>query len=294
MTTRNLVAILATSIIGFAAATASAQNPSFDPTIGQIIIGFKGINGLAGNSVEVAINTADTYRDATGNITGIANIGSLLTSTYGAGWYDSTDLFMGAAAVWSNANPPSTLLNLDPERTPYLSKARNSVGIEGTANSTINNITASTLGSASNSIISLAGRIEQTGTGAANVFNDAALTNTWGDQNVISGSGTQSTTYGVTGGISFRFGNGDFGYSIGNQEGGIDLYRFQSVNDIAGQYGEGGDIGVGEFVGTLTIDNLGNINFIGLEAIPEPSTALGLGATALLGMALRRRRTVVA
>lgn len=295
MTKKHIVAVLATSIIGFAAATASAQNPNFNNGTSQIVLGFQGINGFGGtNVVEVALDIAPNYRDASGNINNITNIGSLLTSTFGANWYESSDLFVGLGTVNTNIQPPEGTLNGDPDSTVYVSKARNSVGNEALAGSTIANATLGQLQTAANNLVSLQSRIELNGTQAAQTYTKST-TNTWEDYNQTNASGVQSTAFGfVTGGTQYRFGAGNLAFSNGNQEAALDLYRFQAGNDLPGQYGEGNPNGVGEYQGFFTIDNLGNVSFITATPVPEPSTVFGLGATALLGMVLRRRRTVVA
>jgi hypothetical protein len=288
------VAILATSIGTFAAATASAVNPDYTPNTQQVILGFQGINGFGGTDVvQVVLGSANIYRDATANIPNIVNIGSLLTSWTGSStWYESTNLFWGLGTVWSNGNPPADLYNGDPDQTVYISKARTAVGSELIKNSTITTPTGSQLGSASNALISMGGRIYNDGTSGAQTYAKS-LTNTWEDYNVTSNAGVQSTAFGfVAGGTQFRFGAGSFGtFSTGAAEGALDFYRAQRVNDIAGQFDEGGIVNVPQYEGIFTINQAGDVSFI--APVPEPSSALLVGAS-VLGMAFRRRRTIAA
>jgi hypothetical protein len=66
----------------------------------------------------------------------------------------------------------------------------------------------------------------------------------------------------------------------------LDLFRVQTRNDVAGQYGFGEATNAGDFLGTLTINQNGQVGFL---AVPEPSTA-GLLAVAAVGAFARRRR----
>ena len=298
---KNIAALaLAVSVSAIAVTSASAQNPFFQS--GDLIMGFQLKQGNGSDRV-VMLNLGDTatiFRDATGSINNVANVGALLDQTFGlaAGnsvpWYENTNLFFGAAGAWSNANPPDALQNGDPQQTVYMSKSRTAVGNELVKNSTLVTPSSSNQIFASNNIVSLNGAFEsQLLTPQGSLAT--SLANTWEDFTPTSTTGAQSTAFtAFTGGIQQKFLAGSYGtFSNGAVEGALDLYRGQAVNDIAGQAKEGGAIRVPQFQGILTIDQAGEVDFV-VAAVPEPSSALLIGAASLIGVASRRRRSVAA
>lgn len=286
----KLLSLAALALSGLAVASATAQNNSFQN--GDLILGFQSKGGT-GSDQTVLINlgnTATVFRDATVTLDNITNINTILTTTFGAGWFDNTNLYFGAAGVWSNIAEGS-LQNGDPEQTIYMSKARTAVGNEAIKNSTLVTPSASNQTAASNNIMALNGAFEIQPT-AAQVTIPTANANTWEDFNAVSGSFVQATAFtAFTGGVQQRFGAGSFGtFSNGAVEGALDLYRGQGQNAVPGQSGEGGALRVPQFEGILTVDQAGNVDFL---VVPEPSSAILLGV-AVLGLAARRRRTVLA
>lgn len=290
------LAILAIS--GLAITPAIAQNPAFTP--GDLLMGFQLRSGT-GSDQTVLVDLGDTatlFRDGMGYNLNIANIGSLLNNTFGIGagnalqWYDNPNLYFGLIATWDNANPSLNLQNGDPERTIYVSKSRLAGGVEFVKNSTIANVSSDgAMATASNNIVSLQ-QVLETGSLNGSVAIPTATANTWENYNAFSGA-NQSTAFGAfTGGIQQGFLTGaygtTFGGGIGAVEGALDLYRFQPVNDIAGQFNAGGAVRVGEFLGTVTINQTGQVSAV-LTPVPEPTTAIlgGFGMLALFG---RRRR----
>lgn len=293
---------LATAVASvIAGASAQAQNANF--ANGDLILGFQAKAGT-GSDTNVLVNlgnTATVFRNASTNnlnLDNIVNVNAILTATFGANWWDNTNLLFGAAGVWSNVIE-ATLQNGDPEQSIYMSKARtaNAFGFanEDVKNSTLNTPNASSHTGASNNIMALNGAFETQPT-ASQVAILNTVANTWEDYNVTSGGFVQSTAFtAYTGGIQQRFGAGSYGTfaTHGAVEGALDLYRAQGQNDVSGQFDEGGALRVPQFQGILTIDNAGNVDFI-TSAVPEPSSALLLGAASLIGLAIRRRRTVTA
>lgn len=284
-------AALATAIIGFSAASASAQNPTFD--YGQLTLGFQAIGASPGSDKTVLVNIGESYlfRDATSNILNIINIGGLLTDTFGASWYDNTNLFFGVIGSWDSGDPLDLRFG-DPNRTLYFSKSRTGLGDESLKNSTIANIgTNNAMASGALAISAVQTKLETGSIGLTGVFPTSEA-NTWDKFSGLNVSnGNQGTAFSaISSGIQQRFGSGSFGtFSIGAVEGALDLYRFQAANDLAGQYGFGDPLRTGEFQGIVTLDQAGNVSFI---AVPEPASALLLGGAAL-GLALRRRRASV-
>ena len=263
-------------------------------------MGFRATGGTGSGSTILANlgDTANMFRDATVSLTNIVNLGSLLDATYGIGagnaiaWYERTDLLFGLAGTWSNGNPPSTLRNLDPESTLYISKSRVTVGNEALKNSTINTPSAGNTSAAANAMVGLQQVLEtQFATGTAVIPTSTA--NTWEDFNPMTGT-TQNTAWSgaFTGGVQQAFSVGSRGtYSIGTAEGALDLFRVSLADngEVAGGYNSSTAVRVGEFQGTVIIDQSGNVGF---NVVPEPSSALLVGLTGLVGGLVRRRRSI--
>ena len=250
----------------------------------DVLFGFRTTTGN-GSTTQIVFNlgSAQTYRDTTMNITGIANIGSILGSTYDSNWYDRTDLWAGFISA-TNGNPSdnsgdsgvgSGVGQTDPNSTIYVSTRRTSTGTVGVKQSTTpGNIIALDPQYAGLSINSLGSTFNtnQSG-GQATLVNSTA--NGWAT-NVTASSSVDFDTFNIE--AVFTSGNrGTFG-AAGTVEQMWDFYR-------APQFGE--PTGVGQFQGTFTINSSGDISFI---AVPEPSTyaLLGLGAIAAF-VAYRRR-----
>lgn len=293
--TKTKALLLALSVGSLLAALFPARAQNANYAYGDLVLGFQLRSGT-GSDQTVLINlgnAATAFRDATADFTNIANVGTILNNTFGIGagnslqWYENPNLYFGLIGVWSNANPSTTLLNGDPERTIYVSKSRAGVGIEGQKNSTLANISSNTtMNNASNSIMSLQAQFEAaTGLQATFATSEA---NTWEDYNPFSGVNQATAFSSFTGGIQQAFGTGSFGsFSVGAVEGALDLYRIQAVNDLPGQYGEGGAIRAGEYQGSIVIAQDGSVSF--LNAVPEPSSYVLLGIGLLAFIILRRR-----
>ncbi|MBN8709769.1 MAG: hypothetical protein BGO12_03425 [Verrucomicrobia bacterium 61-8] len=285
----SIKAALVALAIGGTIATASAANDNPNYAAGDLVMYFQNPGGAVGSDQTVMVslgNASTVFRDG-GDFLNIANIGTLLSDTFGANWYELDTLYFGVAANIGTASLGNTLTNGDPLRTVYLGRSRNDVGTVGQASSTAYAATEYT---------TLAGNINSQNSALENnaMTQAAALdttTSTVDDQNPFTVPGQQGTAFAVIpGGVQQGFGTGSFGTygTAGSVEGALDLYRIQAKNTIAGQYGYGEANGVGEYQGTLTIDNAGNISYI--TAVPEPSTwaLLGLGAFAVIYMARRR------
>jgi PEP-CTERM motif len=283
-------------------------------TQGDLIMGFRATGGIGASTV-IQIDLGDTatvFRDATVNINSLANIGTLLDNTYGIGaggliqWYERTDLLFGAAGSWSNSNPPSNLQNGDPDLTNYATKARNTIGAnEFAKNSTLNtpNNTTTEVSIATDTT-GLGNSMAGQSVGVA-VALATSVANTWEDFNLMPSPPAQGNAFtGWTGGIQQAFSVGNRGTYVTTgtpiiAEGALDLFRSTaSANDAlgSGQYDAisgttAAQARVPEFQGILLIDQAGNISF-DVAPVPEPTSAMLLGMTGLLGALARRRRSV--
>ncbi len=288
--------ILAGAISALLGAAASAQNPNFTP--GDLILGFQNVGGTQNADKVVLLSLGDTafvFRDATSNLINMADIGSLLTSTYGANWWQANTLYMSIVGVWGNNALSNTLQHGDPHRTVYIGKERSAIGIEGVAGSAAPGVANATeMSSAANGGVQIGTNDLETLMTASGVFAVADTAydnlNPFTTAPTPSTPGLQGNAYTVfSGGVQDGFEAGSFGTFGGvSVEAALDLYRLQAKNNIAGQYGQSGALNTGEFQGTVVIDQAGKVSFI-VTPVPEPSAFLLLGLTAC-GFASRLRR----
>lgn len=270
--TKSLLTMLAVAGMTLFASQASATTY----VAGDLLLGFRASGGT-GSSTNLIVNLgqADTvYRDAISNLTNIVDIGTLLNSTYGAGWDTRSDLFWGIVGVRTAASVGSAV-DGDPIRTNYLSAAQTTVN-PGTQSSTAWEIAGGTSrASVANAIVGLAGNYDAFSTA---VTNTALLPSTTGSTWTSNNDGSSSFT--LAGTVEGNFGAGASGTAL-------DLYRILNTTSGASPTGT---VGVGSWEGTFTISNGGVVGFA-VAAVPEPSRAL-LAGLGLAGVAFRRRRTV--
>ena len=288
------VGAFAAAALTAATGTAQAQNTNYTP--GDLVLFFQSTG--TGNDQQVFAslgNTATTFRQAftdQSDMLNFININSQLTTAYGSGWAGSTTLYGGAGGVWGSSQGTS-LQNGDPGRTIYTTLARSSIGTVGQADSlgfAIGSNGAMT--GLANAIIGQNNILEtQASTRVAVIsFNPSDSVapsikninppggNGW--NNNIEAPGVQQLGTGSS--------YGTFG-SINNVEFMWDLYRIQARNDVSGQYGQGDPIRTGAYLGTLVLDNGGNVSFV-TTAVPEPGTwAAAAIAASLLGAGSYRR-----
>lgn len=241
-------------------------------TAGDVLLGFRATGGTgASSNLIVNLGQADTiYRNATSNITSIADLGALLTSTFGAGWDTRSDLFWGAVA---NANSASgdPAIDGDPGATNYFTKAQSSLN-PGVKTSTAANINSST------SRVAISNNIQGLNTtfAAATGTNSVVIPSTGG---TTWSSSIAASNFGV--GSSIEASNVN-----GIDATGLDLYRILDSNADANP---SQTVGVPNWEGTFTISSTGVVGFATTAAVPEPSRAV-LAALGLGGLLLRRRR----
>lgn len=292
---------LATTVASLmAAASAEAQNTLHAPS--DLVLTFQNPGGTTGASQTVTIalgNVATVFRDAASgsftllNTANISGLGATLLTNFGASWWEQTTLYMGAVNYRGISDTSTTLLGGDPTQTLYFTKMRSGVGTVGQAGS----VTPTTIANSGNGITSameqVKGRIEGSTTNTA-VFVEPVGTSFIDNQNPFVGGNPafgQATAYtNIEGGVQGQFQSGSFGLlgAAGAVEMALDLYRLQNFNDRAGQYGFGEANRVGEYLGTVTINQSGEVGFLANSVVPEPSTAALLGV-AMLGLLARRR-----
>lgn len=283
-------ALFLASMAGLAlAASVPTASAALDTTYNasDLILGFRmgGTNQGSDTTIMVNLGAASLYRDATSNLINIANIGALLSPVYGASWYDSTSLFMGIVGanngIFSD-NTGSVAVGQDPNSTIYISTRRsNPAGNPVQPNGLDGSVQPS-----AGLIVSLGNVFAANDPNSDGIVSiSSSTTNGW---NTIT---TGSTGFDLDGLINIEraFGAGSFTFGGETVENILDLYR---VPEFVGGNAPGTD-GVGTFLGTFTIDSTGNISFLSVNAVPEPSSAalmvMGLAAVA----ALRRRNASV-
>jgi hypothetical protein len=257
---------------------AQAQNSNF--ALGDIVMGFRATGGTGSDTlVYVALGGATTFRDTTGNFLNIRNVGSTLTATYGASWFDRTDLFFGAVGVRSNASVGAAVAG-DPTRTIYATRERSAVGNIGSSASTPWFISSSGgMSFGSSDVLALSQRFNQDfTTSVATVLTSS--TNNWSTFTV----GTTDFRA-FNGGVESAFDANAFGSfgAAGTVEGAVDLYRILATTTGANPTGT---LRTGSYEGTFTINSGGDISFV---AVPEPASIAFLTLAAIAVIAIRRR-----
>lgn len=257
-------------VAGISVAALPANAATF--VAGDLLLGFRATGGTGSTSnLVVNLGQADTvYRDATSGIASIADLGAILTSTYGSDWATRSDLSWGVVGVRSASSLNSTV-DGDPQRTNYLSIAQSAYapGTQQSAAPTIGTGTAR--GDVATAINDL-GLAYAAASGTTFAVLNASTANSWTDQVVTDNN--------------FAYGASVEASSVnGIDATGLDLYRILHTTTGANP---SGTIGTGSYEGTFTISSSGVVGY-SVGAVPEPSRAL-LAACGLGGLLLRRRR----
>lgn len=277
-TARNIMAAL-----GLAASlleSAAAQNPNYTP--GDLVLFFQKEGDEEGDVVYANLgNAATQFRGSAAgpdasNQVNFLNLNAELVAAFGANWASDPNVYAGLCAAWGTSTTSNVLQDGDPHRTLYVSSARSGEGTVGAANSTAWDLSLAgntAMTSGSQGITSNNSALEANHTTAV-ALSSAALS-TVDNQNPVTG-GVQGTAFqGVFAGGVQQVGSssawGSFG-AAGNVEFALDLYRILAKNTILGQVA--GDLRVGSYEGTITVNSSGQVSFIAQGSAPSsPYTA---------------------
>lgn len=245
---------------------ATAQNTSHAP--GDLVMFFQKTGST--NTVYARLGNAGVnFRGAAAgpdvaNQVAFLNINTELTAAFGAGWASDPAIYAGLAGVWGTSTTSAALQDGDPHRTLYVSCPRTSTGTVGSANSTGWDMTLA----GNNAMTSGAQGITSMNNVLETNYNAAVVVSPIppsfiAEQNPISG-GVQGNAFNNTfaGGVQ-QVGSatsfGTFG-AAGEVEFALDLYRILARNNVSGQVA--GDLRVGSYEGTITLNSSGQVSFI--------------------------------
>ena len=269
-TARNLAAALGAAAL--LCESAAAQNPNHTP--GDLVLFFQKEGST--NTVYASLgNTATVFRGAAAgpdasNLINFLDISAELVSAFGPGWAGDPHVYAGLAGVWGTNTTSSTLQNGDPHRTIYVSSPRSGAGAAGSANSTAWDLGLAgnnAMNTGSNGITSMNSPFE------VNYTTKVAVSPTGvsfiDDKNPVSG-GIQGNAFDNTfaGGVQQAGSSSSWGTfgAAGDVEFALDLYRILARNNIVGQVA--GDVRVGSYEGTVTINSNGQVSFIAQGSPP--------------------------
>jgi hypothetical protein len=257
---------------------AQAQNPDYTP--GDLVLFFQNPGGLTGNDQQVFASLGDTatlFRDADpGSTSNIININVELSSAFGSNWASETTLYGGLGGVWGTSTLGSQLQNGDPQRTIYTSQQRSSIGLVGTQNSAGYSVNANgTMSAIANSITGQNNILEVNGTSATAIVPVPESGTSIANQNPAGANGWNNTI--PAPGVQQQGQTGSFGNfgTISDVQFMWDVYRIQARDNIAGQYGFGDGIRESEYLGTIVLNNVGDVYFVAAGGTsPTPTISL--------------------
>jgi hypothetical protein len=253
--------ILATTIALHS--VSSASNFAFNN--GDLILGIQAAGGT-GNTKNVFVNLGSgvSARNGVGFDTVKANIGTTLSSVFGANWYTRSDIWFGVLGnlnFQANSGVGSRpAVDGDPSRTWYVSQAASTAG--SAALIPASTYVSSSLGSAGNYFSGMEGflpNLTAQADGSAILDQSANQTewnNSWTKWNPIVGEAQGASLLTFTGGVQQTFGKT-------GSETFIDLQRVLSTNTGAVPTGI---VGGGTYVATVSISNTGAIRLIKASA----------------------------
>ncbi|MCX6875801.1 MAG: hypothetical protein NTW21_18630 [Verrucomicrobia bacterium] len=251
--------------LGLAITPAIAQNANYAP--GDLVLFFQQEGGAKTVYANLG-NAATVFRGAAAgpdaaNKVNFLNIGTELTSAFGAGWPSDPSIYAGLAGVWGTSTSSNVLQDGDPHRTLYVSSPRNSVGTVGQANSAAWDFSSAAIAmsAGATNISSQNNRLETLYATAVAVSPTAD--SMIDDQNPFLTTGIQGTAFGAfEGGVQQVGTAGTFGTfgAAGSVEFALDLYRILAKHTITSQVA--GALRIGSYEGTVTVNSSGQVSFI--------------------------------
>lgn len=274
--------------IGLASVPLQAQNENHTP--GDLVLFLQKEGGTSTVYANLG-NAATLFRKAAAgpqdgeNLVRFLDISAQLEEAFGENWASDPEVYAGAAAVWGTSNTNAiTLQNGDPHRTLYITRSRDGVGTIGEANSTGWDLSLagnSAMTTAASGILSQNLVLETQFSTALAVA--PVGTSQIDDQNPFTAPGIQGPAMSgsLDGGIQQAGSSQSFGTMgpAGTVEFALDLYRVLAINTASGQVG--GDVRLGSFEGTLTVDASGMVSFIVQETAPAAEIDMKLGDTSI-------------
>jgi len=263
-------------------------------SIGDLFLAFDANAGQGANeTLVVNLGAASGFRDLGDAGTTQLNyldVGTQLSTQFGSGWADRTDLRMHLYGSTGADTIGDDLLRGDPFQTTYVGRGTRATIDAAITLATQNVASASALQTASSRINAAAGSYGN-GTVTADSAGAAIIPNSIANSPDEFIRPTVSTAFGAwSSGVDQAFAAGNRGTSfigiglVGTIEGFLDMYRVQGRNDVAGQYGEGAAVRTGDYQGSFLINTAGQVSFV-----PEPSSSAVLGLVGLLALSRRRR-----
>lgn len=268
--------------------THSVQAQVLSVSPGDLLVGFYSVDGtsVGQNTYVYNLGQASTWRENTSATSLIGNINADLENAFGAGWYDNGNIrwgILGSVAIDEAA------INGDPSLTNYFSRGLDTFA---PGSSTAPSFVAAQRGTLANNSKTFRNAMNGKASGANNKGAIVATTSVNDYSDFLPP--TTSTFFGVGTNPNSSFGAGTIGTGTGGYgvEGALDLWRVLNTTTgadlTAGLSGSPASVGLGQYIGTFTLDSAGNLR---LDAVPEPSTyaLIALGAIAVIVMGLRKR-----
>ncbi len=257
---------------------------------GDLLLSFYQNDGTTAgaNTYVYNLGAASTWLNNTNPFQSIVNLNADLTLAFGSGWASDPTLQMGIVGGFNSTNSSAS----DPARTIYYSQALTTYAPGSSTSPTFNSSQRGSLATniGSNYLANMNGEDEGGAT------DGGAIVPTSNNNDYAQYQPPTAVTYfGVGTNPNTTFGAGNIGTGTGGYtvEAAVDLFRVlhstSGADLTAGLSSGNATVGVGQYIGSFTIDSSGNVR---LDAVPEPSTyALIATGLALLCYRFRKRRT---
>jgi len=282
------VGLFASSAMGTVTLASGDLTVAFYQQIGDVV---------QPNTYVFDLGNAGLYRDNTQNNVSVStvnsginsNINADLVSAFGANWATSGNvhwMVVGEnpqAAATVNGDPAKTSYfsqgsNAIPTSTPAFTQGQMSTGLRTSANGSISSFFGPVNGytSASNAAGTIVPSSNPT---AVNTFVHTTLS-------------SPDTYFKLGTDITQTVGSNTYGTGL---VGALDMFRVlfttSGATQTAGLSSGNATAGLGQYIGTLTLSNTGNLSIGSLTAVPEPTGLCLTGLLTASGLMLRNRRT---